>query len=92
MNLTSYIVLYKRKGGKFTESDFVSVDPSQNAARVTGLGKFCEYTFRVLAVTIDGNGIASEPVTVSTDEDGTLNVVDTAERRGAVGMTRRVLC
>ena len=67
--LSSYSVYYKITGGTFHENDKKSVKPEDTEIHISGLNKFCKYTFRVLASTVNGDGIASDPVTVHTDED-----------------------
>jgi hypothetical protein len=67
--LAGYVIFYKETGLKFEQSIQYKVPANVTIAEITRLKKFSSYTVRVLAYTARGNGIASEPVVVSTDED-----------------------
>ncbi|XP_031571663.1 uncharacterized protein LOC116305830 isoform X2 [Actinia tenebrosa] len=64
-----YLVYYKEAGSRFDPVKFKSVLPAFTQTVISSLRKFTRYTFRVLASSSNGNGVASEPVTISTDED-----------------------
>ncbi|XP_031571664.1 uncharacterized protein LOC116305831 [Actinia tenebrosa] len=64
-----YLVYYKQAGSRFDPVQFKSVMLAVTQTVISGLREFTGYTFRVLASSSNGNGVASEPVTISTDED-----------------------
>jgi hypothetical protein len=68
-SLAGYVIFYKETGLKFEQNLQLKVPAGVTFAEINGLKKFSSYTVRVLAYTEKGNGIASEPVVVSTDED-----------------------
>ena len=47
-----------------------AVPPNPPEAVLEDLKKFTNYTIRVYAFTSNGNGVSSEAVTLSTQEDG----------------------
>ena len=69
--LLSYLVFYKKSDGSQVQKLSVKlVNLVYIIINIYSLQKFSPYTFRVVASTNNGNGIASEPVTVLTGEDG----------------------
>ncbi|XP_031571660.1 uncharacterized protein LOC116305827 isoform X3 [Actinia tenebrosa] len=67
--LAGYVIFYKETSLKFEQNRQKKVPPGVTQAEINGLKKFFSYTMRVLAYTANGNGIASDPVVISTDED-----------------------
>ena len=49
-----------------------SVPQTPREAELEDLQKFTEYTIRVYAFTRYGNGVASQPIVIRTQEDGKL--------------------
>lgn len=65
--LTGYHVIYQEVSGKM-HTKFIG--PRKSTAHLKNLEKFSTYTVTVLAVTDGGLGEQSEPVNVTTLEDG----------------------
>jgi hypothetical protein len=70
---SDYKVFYKQAGSRFDPGTFKSVTPATTQTVISGLHKFTSYSFRVLGSSSNGNGVASDPVTLTTDEDGNEN-------------------
>ena len=69
-NITGFKLYFKRKGcGESTTILFID-SASVLSKTVTGLDKFTEYKFQVLAFTSVGNGSKSSVIVVRTKEDG----------------------
>ena len=64
--LRGYCVFYRVKG----TLTFLRTKTFQQNVNLTGFHKFTVYEIRVAAFTIKGNGVESESIFVSTDEDG----------------------
>ena len=65
--IMSYTVTYKELPGGNTNSRVANATTAQ--ATLTGLKKYTNYSIAVLASTLKGDGNASEPIIVITDED-----------------------
>jgi len=54
-----------------TENDNgdVQAGPNDRQKKLTGLKEFVNYTIRVSASTMKGEGTASDPIVVTTDQD-----------------------
>ena len=57
----------------FQADQLKSVPSSATESHIEGLEKYTFYTLRVVVFTDNGNGVASKPVTVRTDEDSKFN-------------------
>ena len=64
--LLGYRLFYKIEQNRF----YVNVTTVNQSLKLTGLEKFTNYSVRVLAFTRIGDGNVSDPITVSTDQDG----------------------
>ena len=64
-DINSYTVTYKKIPGGTDKSKTVTV----KTAELDGLEKYTNYSIKVLATTMKGDGPPSEPITVSTDQD-----------------------
>ena len=62
--------MYKEIDKKFYINAMKSVAPTPRVAILEGLKKFTNYTIRVYAFTINGNGVPSDAVSLRTQEDG----------------------
>ena len=62
--------------GEDSASTVVVDDGSANSTEIDNLMKYTEYTVFVHANTSVGRGERSESVTVTTDEDSELNIVN----------------
>ena len=69
--ILSYTVTYKALPDGSPQTKVVSAPTTQVA--LTGLNKYTNYSITVFASTVKGNGNASEPVIVTTDEDSTFS-------------------
>ena len=72
-NSLGYQVFYKKTGQRYRQDWLKAVSFSTIETDIEGLEKYTIYTFRIVVFTKNGNGVASQPVTVSTDEDSKLN-------------------
>jgi len=65
--ITSYNITYNSQ----TENDNgdVQAGPNDRQKELTGLKEFVNYTIRVSASTVKGEGTASDPIIVTTDQD-----------------------
>ena len=65
--ITSYIITYKSQ----TENDNcnVQVNGSVLQTELTNLKEYVKYNITVLATTVKGDGPASDPIVVRTDQD-----------------------
>lgn len=70
--LLGYVIVYKEIDKKFHVDAMTSVAPTPREAVLEDLKKFTNYTIRVYAFTRNGNGVASEPFSLRTQEDGKL--------------------
>ena len=68
--LLGYSVFYREINSRYKPDVVTSVGPAVTEAWLENLDKFTSYFIRVLAFTKYGNGVPSERVTVTTDEDG----------------------
>ena len=64
--LQGYRLLFKIEQDRF----YKNVTTANQSLELTGLEKFTNYSLKVLAFTRIGNGNISNPLTVSTDQDG----------------------
>ena len=64
------MVLYKIKNTDYPFNAKTMAGNSNLSISITGLGKFTEYEFHVLAFTANGNGPLSPVKLVRTNEDG----------------------
>lgn len=64
--LRGYRLLFKKEQGTF----YKNMTTVNQSLELTGLEKFTNYSVKVLAFTRIGDGNVSDPVTVSTDQDG----------------------
>ena len=71
--ILSYTVTYKALPDGSPQTKVVSAPTTQVA--LMGLNKYTNYSITVFASTVKGNGNASEPVIVTTDEDSTFSFV-----------------
>ena len=67
--------MYKEIDKKFHVNAMKSVAPVPREAIVEELKKFTNYTIRVYAFTINGNGVPSDATSVRTQEDGESTAV-----------------
>ncbi|KAL9960831.1 hypothetical protein ACROYT_G034336 [Oculina patagonica] len=67
--LLGYVIVYKEIDKKFHVDTMKSVAPTPREAVLEDLKKFTDYTIRVYAFTRNGNGVASEPFSLRTQED-----------------------
>ena len=68
--ILSYTVKFKALPNDNPQAALVSAPTTQ--ANLIGLTKYRNYSITVFASTAKGDGIASEPIIVTTDEDGKL--------------------
>ena len=66
-NITGYKVMYKALPSGSDETETVNASVKQ--LNITGLNEFTDYSIRVLAFTVKGDGPLSSAITVRTDED-----------------------
>ena len=71
--IVTYTVIYKALPDGIPHRAVVSALASQ--VNLTGLMKYRNYSITVFASTVKGSGNASQPVIVSTDEDGKLSQI-----------------
>jgi len=74
-SLGGYVLFYKETQLKYSQNIQVKVPLDTLTAEVKGLKKYTNYTVRVLAYTVNGNGVASQPIVIATDEDGMYMVL-----------------
>jgi len=69
--ITGYTITYKSQ----TENDNgnVQAGPYDRQKELTGLKEFVNYTITVSASTLNGEGPASDPIVVTTDQDSKLH-------------------
>lgn len=70
--ITGYHVIYRDASGKMLTK---LLDPRKSTAHLKNLKKYTTYTVTVSAVTDEGLGDISEPVNVTTLEDGTFTML-----------------
>ena len=65
--ITGYNITYQSQ----TENDNgdVQAGPNDRQKELTGLKEFVNYTITVSASTVKGEGTASDPIVVTTDQD-----------------------
>lgn len=68
--LRGYRLLFKEEEATF----YLNLTTVNQSLELTGLKKFTNYSLRVLAFTSIGDGNVSNLVTVSTDQDGELDL------------------
>ena len=68
----SYTVTYKELPSGSTNSQ--KVNAARTQATLTGLKEYTNYSIAVFAATSKGEGNASEPIIVITDEDSRCNL------------------
>ena len=68
--ITGYKIFYKRKGSLGSVYTLLIDDATKLSINVTGLLKYTEYEFQILAFTSAGDGANSSSVTERTKEDG----------------------
>ena len=61
-----YTVIYWKTGGEVKR---INVDAPKQNVKLTELSKFTYYSIKVSASTIKGEGPASNPIVVPTDQD-----------------------
>ena len=66
-NITGYKVMYKALPSGSDETETVNAPTKQ--LNISGLNEFTDYSIRVLAFTVKGDGPLSSAITVRTDED-----------------------
>ena len=69
-NITGFKLFYKKKGCGGSATTLSISSGSILSSNVTGLDKFAEYEFQVLAFTSDGDGPKSSAEVKRTMEDG----------------------
>ena len=70
-SITGFKLLYKRKSSVVDPLRVVSIESNSTlTVNVTGLGKYTEYEFRVLAFSSAGDGPRSPIILIRTFEDG----------------------
>ena len=70
--ILTYTVTYKALAGGIPQSTVVIAPTTQ--ANLSGLTKYRSYSITVFASTAKGDGNASEPIIVITDEDSKLSI------------------
>ena len=69
-NITKYIILISRED----EQRNVTKEDTKTNANITDLEPGTEYTFRVVAIAIDGqSSLPSDPLTISTSQSGNIH-------------------
>ncbi len=69
--ITGFKLLYRRKSSAVDSLTILTIENNSTLTRnVTGLHKYTEYEFQVLAYSYVGNGPKSSVEPVRTDEDG----------------------
>ncbi|KAK3728739.1 hypothetical protein QZH41_002662 [Actinostola sp. cb2023] len=67
--LKGYGIFYRERDKEYSTQQLMTV-PSQNTSVVLPrLKKYTDYTLRIFSFTVNGNGIASDPLGFRTDED-----------------------
>ena len=69
-NITGFKLFYKKKGSGGSATTLYISDGATLSRTVSGLDKYTEYIFQVLAFTSDGNGPKSSTKVKRTMEDG----------------------
>ena len=72
-SITGFKLLYKRKSSVVDPFRVVTIESTGNSTLtidVTGLGKYTEYEFQVLAFSSAGDGPRSPIILIRTFEDG----------------------
>ena len=72
--IIGFKLFYKKKGFAGSASTVLFNDGNTLTKGVTGLLKYTEYEFQVLAFTSAGDGMNSSVKTVRTNEDGKPNI------------------
>ena len=71
--ITGFILFYKKKGSAGSTTRVPINSGATLSKHVTGLDKYTEYEFQVLAFTSVGDGLKSSVVVKRTKEDGVKN-------------------
>ena len=71
--IKGFKLFYKKQGSSGSTSSELINDGNTFTKTVTGLLKYTEYEFQVLAFTSVGDGPKSSKLTERTNEDGKLN-------------------
>ena len=71
--ILTYTVTYKALPGGSPQTALVSAPTTQ--ASLTSLMKYRNYSITVFASSAKGNGPASQPIIVITDQDGKLSIL-----------------
>ena len=89
--LRGYRILFKTDQNRF----YRNVTTVNQSFELTGLEKFTNYTVKILAFTRIGDGNISDPVTVSTDEDGKLStrsyICEGCQRKVSISFSIKML-
>ena len=89
--LKGYRILFKTDHDRF----YRNVTTVNQSFELTGLEKFTNYTVKVLAFTRIGDGNISDPVIVSTDEDGKLStrsyIYEGCQRKVSISFSIKML-
>ena len=70
-------MFYKKKGSSGSPDEQLIGNPATRTKEVTGLNKYTEYGFQILAFTSVGDGTRSAAVFSKTKEDGKIRIVET---------------
>jgi hypothetical protein len=74
-NLSGYSIFFKERTKHYLPDQMKSVPSNQQQTIVEGFKKYTDYSLRILAFTVNGNGISSSPLDFKTDEDGKNQVL-----------------
>ena len=72
--LRGYRVFHRRTDDEESYYLNSTTEPTELKLHITGLKKFTEYSVKVLAFTMKGDGEVSNNISVMTDEDGKIQV------------------
>ena len=70
--LTEYLLTYRRVDNPLSPAIAQALQVDQLVVNLTDLNEFTNYSVQASAATSKGQGPASAPLYVKTDEDGTL--------------------
>ena len=75
--ITGFKLFYKKQTSPSSPTTTITINDSANLTyTLTGLEKYTEYEFQVLAFTSVGDGPLSSVKTETTKEDGTSHTID----------------